>query len=109
MSIALDDSRQSHISLIWQTSPGRSRATWQFGIPSVGQGMTPNLVTVYVPAEYSLGGEAGGLRPSSMARLEMARADWLLRSVNDFLPRIDRSSNRDHQKLVAMLIAMRCG
>ena len=66
--------------------------------------MSTNLVTVYVPAEYSLGGEVGGLRPTSMARLEMARADWLLRSVNDFVPRIDRSSNRDHQKLVTMLI-----
>jgi hypothetical protein len=34
----------------------------------------------------------------------MARADWLARSIDDFLPRIDRGSNRDHQKLVTMLI-----
>ena len=34
----------------------------------------------------------------------MARAEWLARSIDDFLPRIDRGSNRDHQKLVSMLI-----
>ncbi len=39
-----------------------------------------------------------------MARLEMARADWLLRSVNDLVSRMDRGSNRDHQKLITMLI-----
>jgi hypothetical protein len=73
-------------------------------LPRVGQGETTNLVTVYVPADYTLGRETAGLRPTSMARLEMARADWLLRSVNDFVPRIDRGSDRDHQKLVSMLI-----
>ena len=106
-SIALDDGRQSHINLIWQTGASRSRSTgtnWPVGLPRVGQATATSLVTVYVPAERSLEGDAGGLRPTSMARLEMARADWLLRSVNEFVPRIDRSSNRDHQKLVAMLI-----
>ena len=62
--------------------------------------MTTNLVTVHVPEEYTLGRDIGGLRPTSVARLEMARADWLLRSINDFVSRIDRGSNRDHQKLV---------
>ena len=59
---------------------------------------------MYVPEKHSLGAEAGGLRPTSMARLELARADGRLRSVNDFVPRIDRGSNRDHQRLVAMVI-----
>ena len=39
-----------------------------------------------------------------MARLEMARADWLARSINEFIAKFDRSSNRDHEKLVPMLI-----
>jgi hypothetical protein len=106
-SIALDDGRQSHVNLIWRTGASgslSSRTTWPVGIPRVGQGTPTSLVTVYVPAEHSLGGEFGGLRSTSMARLEMVRADWLLQSVNDFVPRIDRGSNRDHQKLVAMLI-----
>jgi hypothetical protein len=34
----------------------------------------------------------------------MARADWLSRSIDDLLPKMDRGSNRDHQKLVTMLI-----
>ncbi len=107
-SLALHDSRQAHISLIWQTSPAHSRPagpTWPVGLPRVGHGMTTNLVTFHVPDQYSLAGEVGGLRHTSLARLEMARADWLVRSINDFVQRIDRGSNRDHQKLVTMLIA----
>ncbi len=106
-SIPLSESRQPHVSLIWRTGANDRRSTgstWPLVLPRVGQGMTTNLVTLYMPAEYTLGREIGELRPTSMARLEMARADWLLRSVNDFVPRIDRGSNRDHQKLVSMLI-----
>ncbi len=106
-SIALEDGRQSSVSLIWQAGASALQSkekTWPVGVARVGQGTTTSLVTVYVPEEHSLGGDVGGLRPTSMARLEMARADWLLRSVNEFVPRIDRGSNRDHQRLVAMLI-----
>ena len=108
-SIALEDSRQPHVSLIWQTSASGSRferdRTGLVGIPRVGRGDGHDLVTVYVPrgfyARERRRGSADRLR---CARLEMARADWLARSINEFLPKIDRSSNRDHQKLVAMLI-----
>jgi hypothetical protein len=68
-------------------------------------GMTTTLVTVHLPAQFSLEGEAAALRPTSIARLEMARADWVARSINDFVPKMDRGANRDHQKLVTMLIA----
>jgi hypothetical protein len=66
--------------------------------------MTTNLVTVYAPAQFVVEGEVGNLTPTSMARLEMARADWLARSINEFIAKFDRSSNRDHEKLVSMLI-----
>ncbi len=39
-----------------------------------------------------------------MARLEMARSDWLARCVGDLVAKIDRSSGRDHEKLVSLLI-----
>jgi hypothetical protein len=70
----------------------------------VGQGTSTSLITVYAPAGSSVEGDFGGLRPTSMARLEMARADWLGRSINEFIGKFDRSSNRDHEKLVPMLI-----
>jgi len=49
-------------------------------------------------------GDFGGLEPTAMARVEMARADWLDRSIGDFVAKIDRSSGRDHEKLVSLLI-----
>ena len=105
-SIALEDRRQLHVCLIWRTAPTDRRAAGArpVGLPRVGQGAATNLVTVYAPADFSVEGESGGLRAASMARLEMARADWLIRSIKEFIARFDRSSNRDHEKLVPMLI-----
>jgi len=49
-------------------------------------------------------GDYGGLESAGMARLEIARADWLTRFVGDLITKIDRSSGRDHEKLVSLLI-----
>ena len=106
-SIALEDSRQPHISVIWQSSPSDRRATGSassVGIPRAGEGTATTLVTVHLPDQLTLESDIGGLRRTSISRLEMARADWLARGIDDFLPKIDRGSNRDHQKLVTMLI-----
>jgi hypothetical protein len=106
-SIALEDRRQPHVGVIWRRGPtDRSSrgSTWSIGLPSAGQGTATNLVTVYAPAGFSVLGDARGLRPASMARLEMARADWLARSINEYIPKFDRNSNRDHETLVPMLI-----
>jgi hypothetical protein len=39
-----------------------------------------------------------------MARLEMARADAISQSIRDLLGQLDRSSGRDHKRLVSLLI-----
>ena len=44
-----------------------------------------------------------------MARLEMARADWLARGVGDLVAKFDRSSGRDHEKLVSLAHQSRDG
>jgi hypothetical protein len=106
-SIALEDSRQPRISVIWQSSPGEGRSPesdQSVGIPRAGDGMASTLITVHVPAQFTLKSDLVGLRPTSISRLEMARADWLARNIDDILPKIDRGSHRDHQKLVTMLI-----
>ena len=45
-----------------------------------------------------------GFEGAGPARLEMARADWLARCAGDLVAKFDRSSGRDHQKLVSLLI-----
>jgi hypothetical protein len=62
------------------------------------------LITVTVPPEYAVAGDSAGFETATMARLEMARADWLARSIGDFVTKVDRSSGRDHERLVSLLI-----
>jgi hypothetical protein len=52
----------------------------------------------------TLEGIAGSLEPASMAGLELARADWIAQSIRDWLPKLDRSSGRDHERLVGLLV-----
>jgi len=106
-SIALDDRRQSRVSLIWKTGAAASPSsgsTWPVALPRTGMGPAPTLVAVYTPPQIMIKSDFGGLEPTAMARVEMARADWLARSIGDFVAKIDRSSGRDHEKLVSLLI-----
>ena len=107
-SIALEESQQGPVSLIWRTTPtqsGPGASSWPLALPRAGRGVSTDLATIYLPDRYTLSGEAGGLRRTSLSRLDMARADWLLRNISDYAQRLDRSSNRDRQKLETLLIA----
>jgi hypothetical protein len=107
-SIACDDRRPSRIGLIWRTNPTRSsttRSRSSVPLPRAGRGSTTTLVSIYTPPGLAVTTEDfGGLEPAGMARLEMARADWLARSARDLVGRFDRSSGREHEKLVSLLI-----
>ena len=64
----------------------------------------PTLVSIFAPGAVTIDTDAGGLEPVTMAQLESARADGLARSFADLVARLDRSSGRDHEKLVSLLI-----
>ena len=102
----LDDHRQSRIGLIWKTERPRTtpRSTWPVVLPRAGSGPATTLVSVYTPSRDAIRGDGAGLEPVTMAELEMARADWLARCIGDLVAKIDRSSGRDHEKLVSLLI-----
>jgi hypothetical protein len=107
-SIHCDNRRQSRIGLIWRTEPTTSRSmrsTSSVGLPRAGAGSANTLVSIYTPPGLTVSrGDSSGLEIAGMARLEMARADWLARCVGDLVAKFDRSSGRDHEKLVALLI-----
>jgi hypothetical protein len=108
-SIPLDDRRQSRIALIWKTAPVPSQSqstssTWPVALPRAGTGSATTLVAIFTPPDLVIQGSVGGLEPAAMARLEMARADWFARSIGEFITKIDRSSGRDHERLVSLLI-----
>ncbi len=106
-SIPLDDRRQSRIALIWKTDPvpfQSMSSTWSVALPRAGRGITRTLVAISAPPQMMIQGIVDGLEPVPMARLEMARADWFARSIGDVIAKIDRSSGRDHERLVSLLI-----
>ena len=71
-------------------------------MPAPGQSRT--LVSVSAPAGVSIEGIPAGFETVTIARLDQARADWLDRSIRELLAKLDRSSGRDHERLVALLI-----
>src|SRR5258708_29819651 len=75
------------------------------GLAGAGAGAANTLVSIYTPPGLTVSrGDSSGLEIAGMARLEMARADWLARCAGDLVAKFDRSSGRDHEKLVALLI-----
>jgi hypothetical protein len=107
-TVACDDRRRSRVGLIWSTDPVSPRAQGSMSampLPRAGSGAAITLVSVYTPPGLTLKqGGHGGLEPSGMARLDVARADWIARCIGDLIAKIDRSSGRDHEKLVSLLI-----
>ncbi len=104
-SIPVDGRRVAHVGLLWEH---RSRETgsrrWVVGLPRVGRGAATGLVTVLAPEGTRVTALPIGLERVPIARFELTRADRLARSVADHLARIDRSSGRDHERLIALLI-----
>jgi hypothetical protein len=108
-SIACDERHPSRIGVIWRTQDRSSvppSSKLSVPLPMAGMGSTTTLLSLYTPPDLLLSArELAGLRPAGMARLEMARANWLAQSMSDHLSGFDRSSGRDHEKLVSLLIS----
>ncbi len=107
-SIALPDRGPSRVGVFWQCGPASSQpagSTWPVALPKAGRGAATTLVTVTMPPDFVVRGDFAGLESTTMARMEMARADWLARTIGDFVAKIDRSSGRHHEKLVNLLVS----
>jgi hypothetical protein len=106
-SIMLENHHPSRVCLIWRTPPAFALASGRpvsLELPRAGTGQSPALVAVHVAPQTIIGGDYGGLEPATTSRFELARADRLGRLISDLVGRIDRSSGRDHEKLVSLLI-----
>jgi hypothetical protein len=107
-SIVLDGRREERICVIWKTGPAASPAprsgSWSIAIPRAGLGTSRSLLGVFTSSGVSVEGIPAGFEPASMARIELARADGIAQSIGSFLRQLDRSSGRDHERLVSLLI-----
>jgi hypothetical protein len=107
-SIVVDSGRPERVCLIWKTPPAdasaRGSAGWSLPLPRAGPGAVRTLLSVSAAAGVRLEGIPSGFERVAMASLDKARADWLGQSLRDSLAKLDRSSGRDHERLVALLI-----
>jgi hypothetical protein len=108
-SIALEGRPQATVCLIWKADPAPAPSsaaplTQPIMLPKAGAGPVRTLLTFYTPTPWGVSGGFGSFERASMARLEMARADWMAHSINEFRTKLDRSSGRDHERLVSFLI-----
>ena len=108
-SIVLDGRREDRICVIWKTeSPTSSSAPrssdWPVVLPRVGIGSSRSFLEVFTPPGVTVAAVPAGFEPATMPQLEMARADWISQSIRGFLGQLDRSSGRDHKRLVSLLI-----
>ena len=95
--------------MIWKTNglrtPRVSRSSdWPAVLPKAGVGPSRSFLEVFTPPGVAVAGLPAGFEPATMARLEMARADGISQSIRSFLGQLDRSSGRDHKRLVSLLI-----
>jgi hypothetical protein len=107
-SIVLDGRREERTCVIWKTGPAASPAprssSGSIALPRAGVGTSRSLLTVFTPPGVTVEGIPAGFEPASMVRLELARADGIAQSIRSFLGQLDRSSGRDHERLVSLLI-----
>jgi len=106
-SIILENRQPSRVCLIWRTPPASTLAssrTVPLELPRAGFGQSPALVAVHLAPQTIIEGDLGGLEPVATSRFELARADRLGRVISDLVSTIDRSSGRDHEKLVSHVI-----
>jgi hypothetical protein len=107
-SIVLDTGRPERVCLLWRSprdeAAPRGPSGWSTVLPRAGRGAARTLLSVSTPSGMVVGGIPPGFERVPMASLDKARADWLGQSLRDSLSRVDRSSGRDHERLVAHLI-----
>jgi hypothetical protein len=106
-SIVLENRRPSRVCVTWRTpraSDSASDRRIPLELPRAGIGQAPALLAVHVAPGIVIDADLSGLEPAAPSRFELARAERLARLIVDLVDRIDRSSGRDHEKLVSLLI-----
>ncbi len=106
-SVPVNPARASRVGLLWSAPPPQGssrgkRVTVRF--PEASGASTPAVIAIHAPRSLAAAPVAGSLEAVSAARYDLARADAQALATRDFLPRIDRSSSRDHERLTSYLV-----
>jgi hypothetical protein len=106
-TIALESRLQARVCLIWESGSAPAPvagSVLSLPLPRAGTRPAATLLVIYNWPAGMISGDFGPFEPAAMARLEMARADWLARTIRERVTGLDRSAGRDHQRLISMLV-----
>jgi hypothetical protein len=94
------------VRLIWKSASGlpSREAPGTLPFPTLDQPNVPTFLTTHTPAAVEVKSPSGSLELVPRERLEIARLEWQGRRITDALGKLDRSSQRECEALVASLV-----
>ena len=103
--IPLMDELGGRVELVWRVEKAPAETVLhEVGLPIVGEGKVPAVVTIRAPGGLEVSGSPGRLVPISEERIDLEKAAWLGEQTIASLPTVDRRSRRDGEALVAALV-----
>jgi hypothetical protein len=107
LSIPITAGQPTTIGLVLKNlnlAPAVSESKRSFALPRAGTGPTPTLLTVYTNGRADVSTDRSVLDPISMAQLEFAHAERITQRITELLAVFDRSSGKDHERLVSLIV-----
>jgi hypothetical protein len=99
-----------HVRLIWKTAPvaphdeGARPLPLPLLLPALAQPRVPTFVTVHAPAALDVKSANMRFELVPRERQQIARVEWRGRRIAETLGKLDRSSRRDCEALIASLV-----
>jgi hypothetical protein len=106
--VPLAEPGAGRVNLFWKKPASSAPAAqwpWSCTLPKAGVGSCSTLLTLHLPPNMTARSAFAGLELTAPDRVELERADRIAQQLTDFAARIDRSSGRDRQRALALLIS----
>jgi hypothetical protein len=105
--VPIGDRGVGPVTIYWRQPappPAPDRAEWALSLPRAGSGRISTLVTLYLSDGLIVKPLIAGLEVTRPDRAALERADRIARQIGALIPRMDRSSTRDRQHVLTLLI-----
>jgi hypothetical protein len=107
--VPLDNQGAARVALFWtgplDVSDEGGESAWALDLPRAGPVRSSAIVRVHLPETLSAGQPPGGMELTGPDRVDLERADRIVRQVSEFIAQMDRGSGRDRERVASLLIA----
>ncbi len=106
--VPLTEPGAGRVNLFWKEPASSTPATlepWSCTLPKPGVGQCSTLLALHLPPNMTARSAFTGLELTTPDRAMLERADRIAQQLTEFVARIDRSSGRDRQRALSLLIS----